>query len=55
MALRADGGVPEFLLAWGLTMPLAMLSWHFVEKPALALKARLRSRRAPSTGANAAA
>jgi len=23
-----------------------MLSWHFVEEPALALKARLRSRRA---------
>jgi len=37
---------PSFLLAWGLTMPLAMLSWHFVEEPALALKARLRSRRA---------
>lgn len=36
---------PSFLLAWGLTMPFAILSWHFVEKPALTLKARLRSRR----------
>lgn len=46
---------PSFLLAWGLTMPLAMLSWHFVEKPALALKARLRSRRAPTMQVNATA
>jgi peptidoglycan/LPS O-acetylase OafA/YrhL len=34
-------------------MKLAMLSWHFVEKPALALKAGLRSRRAPLAEANA--
>jgi peptidoglycan/LPS O-acetylase OafA/YrhL len=40
---------PAFLLAWGLTMPFAILSWHFVEKPALALKDQLRSRRARST------
>ena len=46
---------PSFLLAWGLTMPLAILSWHFVEKPALALKARLRSRRAPTMQARAPA
>jgi peptidoglycan/LPS O-acetylase OafA/YrhL len=37
--------LPHFLLAWGLTMPLAMLSWHLVEKPSLALKDRLRRRR----------
>ena len=39
---------PSFLLAWGLTMPLAMLSWHFVEKPALSFKDWLRSRRTRS-------
>jgi peptidoglycan/LPS O-acetylase OafA/YrhL len=37
--------LPHFLLAWGLTMPLAMLSWHFIEEPALNLKLRLRNRR----------
>jgi len=42
---------PSFLLAWGLTMPLAILSWHFVEKPALALKDRLRRRRGAVPGA----
>ncbi|MFA5965301.1 MAG: acyltransferase [Sphingomonas sp.] len=48
--------MPHFLLAWGLTMPLAMLSWHFVEKPALGLKSRLRRRRhaaPPATEATA--
>ncbi|CAN5551194.1 acyltransferase [soil metagenome] len=48
--------LPHFLLAWGLTMPLAMLSWHLVEKPALALKDRLRRRRrAASPAAEATA
>ena len=42
---RLVPGLPHFLLAWGLTMPLAMLSWHLVEKPALGLKERLRGRR----------
>ena len=37
--------IPSFLLAWGLTMPLAILSWHFVEKPALNFKAQLRNGR----------
>lgn len=36
---------PSFMLSWGLTMPLALLSWHFVEKPALNFKNRLRSSR----------
>lgn len=31
-----------FLLTMLMTLPLAMASWHFVEKPALSLKARLR-------------
>jgi peptidoglycan/LPS O-acetylase OafA/YrhL len=43
--------VPHFLLALGVTIPFAMLSWHLIEKPALGLKQRLRRRRhvAPPT------
>ncbi|MEG3147256.1 acyltransferase [Sphingomonas sp. RT2P30] len=37
--------LPHFLLAWGLTMPFAIVSWHLIEKPALGLKERLRRRR----------
>lgn len=37
--------LPHFLLAWGLTMPFAIASWHLIEQPALALKERLRRRR----------
>ena len=38
-----------FALASLVTLPLAMASWHFVEKPALALKRRAR-RTAPAIG-----
>jgi peptidoglycan/LPS O-acetylase OafA/YrhL len=35
--------VALFALAFLATSPLAVLSWHFIEKPSLALKSRLRS------------
>ncbi len=34
-----------FALTFVVTLPLASLSWHYIEKPALALKERLRARR----------
>jgi len=53
-------GVTQPLLLLGLasmlTLPLAMLSWHFVEEPALSLKHRLgraRSRRTAAAGTDA--
>ena len=40
----------SILLATLGTLPLAMLSWHFVEEPALTLKMRLRARHFPWFG-----
>jgi peptidoglycan/LPS O-acetylase OafA/YrhL len=51
MVALMPGIGPWAMIGWSLlvTVPVAMLSWHFVEKPALAMKRRL-----PSTGRAAA-
>ena len=38
MAMGADRPLANIALAFAMTLPLAALSWHFIEKPALALK-----------------
>ena len=40
----------NFLLSFPVTLALAALSWHLVEKPFLQIKKRLSSRLAEATG-----
>jgi len=40
-------GVLNGLLAMVIVMPMAYLSWHYVEKPALRLKSRFDRKKAP--------
>lgn len=44
MSTDQIGPVPLFLLLLGLTLPLAILSWHFVELPAMAFAKRVLNR-----------
>lgn len=49
-AIAQSGAVPRFswfvVACFAVTLPLAMLSWHFVEKPSMRLRDLLRRRRA---------
>lgn len=49
LALGAAAPLANLALGFALTLPAAALSWHFVEKPALALKPRLQAWRRPRT------